>query len=139
MDLEQFYSEDEHRRHSEQMVTRVVQTMVPNEYGHWTAIGYLNNLDGTEHLALVLGDISAADALARPDVLVRMHSECLTGDVLGVPMLEAVLGQPPSRKIVCLLRNGHGHQLRGPREGHLPQRGPIPRSPRCALMSEDVR
>ncbi len=39
------------------MVTRVVQTMVPNEYGQWRAIGYLNNLDGTENLALVLGDI----------------------------------------------------------------------------------
>ncbi|HEY3903622.1 MAG TPA: bifunctional 3,4-dihydroxy-2-butanone-4-phosphate synthase/GTP cyclohydrolase II [Streptosporangiaceae bacterium] len=90
----------EYRRHCEQMVTRVVQTMVPNEYGHWTAVGYLNNLDGTEHVALVLGDVGTVGGLpsadrtgagkhgavgdpSRPDVLVRMHSECLTGDVLG--------------------------------------------------------
>ncbi len=78
----------EYRRRSERMVTRVVETTVPNEYGQWRAIGYLNNLDGTEHLALVLGDIEAAvdsttGGSVKPDVLVRMHSECLTGDVLG--------------------------------------------------------
>ena len=68
----------EYRRHSEQTVRRVVQTRVPNQYGEWRAFGYLNSVDGTEHLALVLGD---ADESA--DVLVRMHSECLTGDVFG--------------------------------------------------------
>jgi 3,4-dihydroxy 2-butanone 4-phosphate synthase/GTP cyclohydrolase II len=78
----------EYRRRNEHVVTRVVETTVPNEYGQWRAIGYLNNLDGTEHLALVLGDIETADlgtggGSVRPDVLVRMHSECLTGDVLG--------------------------------------------------------
>jgi 3,4-dihydroxy 2-butanone 4-phosphate synthase/GTP cyclohydrolase II len=67
----------EYRRHRERMVSQVVRTTVPNEYGPWQAIGYLNNLDGTEHLALVLGDPPAWD------VLVRMHSECLTGDVFG--------------------------------------------------------
>ncbi|HXS61843.1 MAG TPA: bifunctional 3,4-dihydroxy-2-butanone-4-phosphate synthase/GTP cyclohydrolase II [Streptosporangiaceae bacterium] len=73
----------EYRRHNEQMITRVVETTVPNEYGQWRAIGYLNNLDGTENLALVLGDISTGNGSVKPDVLVRMHSECLTGDVLG--------------------------------------------------------
>ncbi len=73
----------EYRRRYERMVTRVVQTTVPNEYGQWRAIGYLNNLDGTEHLVLVLGDIETGDGSIKPDVLVRMHSECLTGDVLG--------------------------------------------------------
>jgi 3,4-dihydroxy 2-butanone 4-phosphate synthase/GTP cyclohydrolase II len=78
----------EYRRRNEHMVTRVVETTVPNEYGQWRAIGYLNNLDGTEHLALVLGDIESVDlstgaGSVKPDVLVRMHSECLTGDVLG--------------------------------------------------------
>ena len=68
----------EYRRHSERTVRRVVQTRVPNQFGEWRAFGYLNSVDGTEHLALVLGD------LAEPgDVLVRMHSECLTGDVFG--------------------------------------------------------
>jgi 3,4-dihydroxy 2-butanone 4-phosphate synthase/GTP cyclohydrolase II len=68
----------EYRRHSERTVRRVVQTRVPNQYGEWRAYGYLNSVDGTEHVALVLGDISDGD-----DVLVRMHSECLTGDVFG--------------------------------------------------------
>jgi 3,4-dihydroxy 2-butanone 4-phosphate synthase / GTP cyclohydrolase II len=68
----------EYRRHSEQTVRRVVQTRVPNQFGEWRAFGYLNSVDGTEHLALVLGDMDAPG-----DVLVRMHSECLTGDVFG--------------------------------------------------------
>src|SRR5215469_14818425 len=79
----------DYRRHSEQMVSRVVQTQVPNSYGQWQAIGYLNKLDGTEHLALVLGDLAAAGgsggssprANTATGVRVRMHSECLTGDV----------------------------------------------------------
>src|ERR1700689_3013476 len=73
----------DYRRHAERMVTRVVTTTVPNEYGEWQAIGSLNSLDGTEHVALVLGDLGADDNAAGPDVLVRMHSECLTGDVFG--------------------------------------------------------
>jgi 3,4-dihydroxy 2-butanone 4-phosphate synthase / GTP cyclohydrolase II len=68
----------EYRRHSEQTVRRVVQTRVPNQFGEWRAFGYLNTVDGTEHLALVLGDLDEPG-----DVLVRMHSECLTGDVFG--------------------------------------------------------
>src|SRR5215831_8537188 len=54
-----------YRRHSEWMVKRVVETRVPNEYGEWQAIGYLNMLDGTEHLALVLGDVAAAGGAGR--------------------------------------------------------------------------
>jgi 3,4-dihydroxy 2-butanone 4-phosphate synthase/GTP cyclohydrolase II len=68
----------EYRRHSEQTVRRVVQTRVPNQFGEWRAFGYQNAVDGTEHLALVLGDVGDS-----ADVLVRMHSECLTGDVFG--------------------------------------------------------
>jgi 3,4-dihydroxy 2-butanone 4-phosphate synthase / GTP cyclohydrolase II len=100
----------EYRRHSERTVRRVVQTRVPNQFGEWRAYGYLNSVDGTEHLALVFGDLGdgadvprtpggttppgpAKDVLSTPggtnppasseDVLVRMHSECLTGDVFG--------------------------------------------------------
>jgi 3,4-dihydroxy 2-butanone 4-phosphate synthase / GTP cyclohydrolase II len=77
----------EHRRHSERTVRRVVQTRVPNQFGEWRAFGYLNAVDGTEHVALVLGDLDGPAGLAtagEPDgVLVRMHSECLTGDVFG--------------------------------------------------------
>ncbi|HXP18828.1 MAG TPA: bifunctional 3,4-dihydroxy-2-butanone-4-phosphate synthase/GTP cyclohydrolase II [Streptosporangiaceae bacterium] len=109
----------EHRRHCERMVSRVVQTRVPNSYGEWQAIGYLNSLDGTEHLALVLGDLDQLSG-SRPaqDVLVRMHSECLTGDVFGSrrcdcgAQLNAAMAaiEAEGRGIVLYLR---GHEGRG--------------------------
>lgn len=68
----------EYRRRRERMVRRVVETRLPNSRGVWRAVGYLNSVDGSEQVALVLGDIGSGD-----DVLVRAHSECLTGDVLG--------------------------------------------------------
>jgi 3,4-dihydroxy 2-butanone 4-phosphate synthase/GTP cyclohydrolase II len=75
----------EHRRRTERLVTRTARTVIPNAYGNWRAYGYRSDVDGTEHLALVLGDIDgtggAADA--GEDVLTRVHSECLTGDVFG--------------------------------------------------------
>jgi 3,4-dihydroxy 2-butanone 4-phosphate synthase / GTP cyclohydrolase II len=109
----------EYRRRSELMVTRVVQTTVPNQYGEWQAIGYLNSMDGTEHLALVLGDIRPRqDGVQAPDVLVRMHSECLTGDVFGSQrcdcgtQLNAAMAAiaAEGRGIVLYLR---GHEGRG--------------------------
>ncbi|GII26753.1 bifunctional 3,4-dihydroxy-2-butanone-4-phosphate synthase/GTP cyclohydrolase II [Planotetraspora mira] len=68
----------EHRRRSERVVTRVAETRIPNRYGIWRAYGYASSLDGGEHLALVYGDLADGE-----NVLVRAHSECLTGDVLG--------------------------------------------------------
>jgi 3,4-dihydroxy 2-butanone 4-phosphate synthase/GTP cyclohydrolase II len=68
----------EYRRHTEQMVKRVVETKLPNSHGQWRALGYMNSVDGTEHVALVFGDLAGGG-----DVLARVHSECLTGDVLG--------------------------------------------------------
>ena len=109
----------EYRRYSERMVSRVVQTTVPNSYGQWRAIGYLNSMDGTEHLAMVLGDMEAApDGKKAPDVLVRMHSECLTGDVFGSQrcdcgtQLNAAMAAiaAEGRGIVVYLR---GHEGRG--------------------------
>jgi 3,4-dihydroxy 2-butanone 4-phosphate synthase / GTP cyclohydrolase II len=103
-----------YRRRHEQVVTRVVETIVPNRYGDWRAIGYLNTVDGTEHVALVLGDPSAPG----PDVLVRMHSECLTGDVFGShrcdcgAQLDAAMAAiaAEGRGVVLYLR---GHEGRG--------------------------
>ncbi|MGI9004735.1 MAG: bifunctional 3,4-dihydroxy-2-butanone-4-phosphate synthase/GTP cyclohydrolase II [Streptosporangiaceae bacterium] len=109
----------EHRRYSERMVTRVVQTTLPSAYGQWQATGYLNSVDGTEHLALVLGDIGAGpDGPGAADVLVRMHSECLTGDVFGSQrcdcgtQLSAAMAAiaAEGRGIVLYLR---GHEGRG--------------------------
>ncbi|MGS2640471.1 bifunctional 3,4-dihydroxy-2-butanone-4-phosphate synthase/GTP cyclohydrolase II [Streptosporangium sp. LJ11] len=68
----------EFRRRTERMVTRVAETRLPNRYGEWRAYGFASSLDGGEHLALVLGDIEDGE-----NVMVRAHSECLTGDVLG--------------------------------------------------------
>lgn len=68
----------DHRRRTESMVTRVAETRLPNEHGQWRAYGYASALDGGEHLALVLGDLGDGE-----NVLVRAHSECLTGDVFG--------------------------------------------------------
>jgi 3,4-dihydroxy 2-butanone 4-phosphate synthase / GTP cyclohydrolase II len=85
----------EYRRHSERIVRRVAETRMPNRSGEWRAFGYLSQVDGTEHLALVLGDIGEAGQAAGASqaggpgagdpggLLVRMHSECLTGDVFG--------------------------------------------------------
>jgi 3,4-dihydroxy 2-butanone 4-phosphate synthase / GTP cyclohydrolase II len=103
----------EFRRHSEQMISRVVETRLPNAHGEWRALGYLDSVDGTEHIALVYGDLGAG-----ADVLVRMHSECLTGDVFGSrrcdcgAQLEAamVAVAAEGRGIVCYLR---GHEGRG--------------------------
>ncbi len=109
----------EYRRYSERMVTRVVQTTLPNTYGQWQATGYLNSMDGTEHLALVLGDVAAGpDGADGADVLVRMHSECLTGDVFGSQrcdcgtQLNAAMAAiaAEGRGIVVYLR---GHEGRG--------------------------
>jgi 3,4-dihydroxy 2-butanone 4-phosphate synthase/GTP cyclohydrolase II len=104
----------EYRRHHERVVSRVVETRVPNQYGDWRAIGYLNSVDGTEHLALVLGDLTAPG----PDPLVRMHSECLTGDVFGShrcdcgDQLDAAMAEiaAEGRGVVLYLR---GHEGRG--------------------------
>ncbi|GAA2880352.1 bifunctional 3,4-dihydroxy-2-butanone-4-phosphate synthase/GTP cyclohydrolase II [Streptosporangium fragile] len=68
----------EYRRRTERMVTRVAETRLPNRYGTWQAYGYASALDGGEHLALVLGDLDDGE-----NIMVRAHSECLTGDVFG--------------------------------------------------------
>jgi 3,4-dihydroxy 2-butanone 4-phosphate synthase/GTP cyclohydrolase II len=67
----------EYRKRTEALVERVVETRLPNRHGTWRAVGYASAIDGGEHVALVLGDLGDGS-----DVLVRAHSECLTGDVL---------------------------------------------------------
>ena len=67
-----------HRRHAEKLVHRVTEVDIPTPYGTFRAIGYTSEMDGTEHVAFVMGHPEG-----KPDVLVRMHSECLTGDVFG--------------------------------------------------------
>ncbi len=67
-----------YRRRTEKLVRRVAEAPIPTPYGPFTAVGYESTTDGEQHVALVRGDVRG-----QPDVLVRMHSECLTGDVFG--------------------------------------------------------
>jgi 3,4-dihydroxy 2-butanone 4-phosphate synthase/GTP cyclohydrolase II len=67
-----------YRRRHEKLVNRVAEAKLPTKYGEFTAIAYKSDIDPDEHLALVMGDLS----IEKP-VLVRVHSECLTGDVFG--------------------------------------------------------
>jgi 3,4-dihydroxy 2-butanone 4-phosphate synthase / GTP cyclohydrolase II len=105
----------EHRRRTERLVTRVAETVIPNAYGRWSAYGYRSDVDGTEHLALVYGDLADGDG---EDVLTRVHSECLTGDVFGShrcdcgAQLDAAMAKiaERGRGVVLYLR---GHEGRG--------------------------
>jgi 3,4-dihydroxy 2-butanone 4-phosphate synthase/GTP cyclohydrolase II len=101
------------RRRTEKQVVRVAEAKIPTAYGEFTAVGYESVLDGTDHVALVRGDIGDGQ-----DVLVRVHSECLTGDVFGSrrcdcgPQLDAALRRVAEvgRGVVLYVR---GHEGRG--------------------------
>jgi 3,4-dihydroxy 2-butanone 4-phosphate synthase/GTP cyclohydrolase II len=65
-----------YRRRHEKLIHRVAETVLPTKYGEFKAIAYKSDIDPDEHLALVMGELSNGEP-----VLVRVHSECLTGDV----------------------------------------------------------
>jgi len=65
-----------HRLKSERLVHRVAEARLPTEHGTWRIVGYRNDVDRQEHVALVHGEIGDGE-----DTLVRIHSKCLTGDV----------------------------------------------------------
>jgi len=65
-----------HRLKTELLVHRVAEASLPTEFGDFRVVAYENDVDGREHVALIKGEIAGEN-----DVLVRMHSECLTGDV----------------------------------------------------------
>jgi 3,4-dihydroxy 2-butanone 4-phosphate synthase/GTP cyclohydrolase II len=102
-----------YRRRFEKQVTRVAEARIPTAHGPFTAFGYDNVLDGIEHIAMVCGDIGDGE-----NVLVRVHSECLTGDVFGSlrcdcgPQLDAALATVAAegRGVVLYVR---GHEGRG--------------------------
>ena len=102
-----------YRRRTEILVERITETLLPTRHGTFRAIGYRNVLDGVEHVALVAGAVGDGTNL-----LVRVHSECLTGDVLGSlrcdcgPQLEAALRAVAveGRGVVLYMR---GHEGRG--------------------------
>ncbi|MDZ4065176.1 MAG: GTP cyclohydrolase II, partial [Coriobacteriia bacterium] len=65
-----------YRRRTERLVERTSTVRMPTRYGDFIAHGYTSHIDDSTHIALVAGDVAGV-----PDVLVRVHSECLTGDV----------------------------------------------------------
>ncbi len=102
-----------YRRRHETHVVRAAETRLPTAYGDFTAYGYRITIDDSEHIALVHGDLGGGE-----DVLTRVHSECLTGDVFGSrrcdcgPQLEEALERivEEGRGVVVYLR---GHEGRG--------------------------
>jgi 3,4-dihydroxy 2-butanone 4-phosphate synthase/GTP cyclohydrolase II len=102
-----------YRRQSEKLVARVSQARIPTRFGEFTGYAYRSLIDGDDHFALTTGEIAGAK-----DVLVRVHSECLTGDVFGSlrcdcgPQLDAALEMIASEGTgaVVYLR---GHEGRG--------------------------
>ena len=102
-----------YRRRTDKLVERVASARVPLSAGEFTAIGYASSYDDREHVAFVYGDIDDGQ-----DLLVRVHSECLTGDVFGSlrcdcgTQLEAALRAVAAegRGVVLYMR---GHEGRG--------------------------
>jgi 3,4-dihydroxy 2-butanone 4-phosphate synthase / GTP cyclohydrolase II len=107
-----------YRRRTERLVTRVSAARIPTEAGGYVAYVYESVLDGEQHLAFVRGEVSGKD-----NVLVRVHSECLTGDVFGSmrcdcgPQLRAALERidAEGEGVLIYLR---GHEGRGIGLGH---------------------
>ncbi len=107
-----------YRRRHEKLVRRVAEASLPTEWGTFSALVYESVLDHEQHMALVYGDLAS-----RPDPLVRVHSECLTGDALGSlrcdcgPQLHTALAKIAAEGagVVVYLR---GHEGRGIGLGH---------------------
>ena len=102
-----------YRRQHESQVTKVAEVALPTEHGDFRAVGYRSEIDGTEHVALMCGEIGNGE-----DVLVRVHSECLTGDVFGSlrcdcgPQLHTAMSRvaQEGRGVVLYVK---GHEGRG--------------------------
>ena len=99
-----------YRRRHEKLVHRVAEARLPTGYGEFTAIAYKSDIDPDEHLALVLGDISTEEP-----VLVRVHSECLTGDVFG--SLRCDCGEQVRLAMENIAKEGRGVLLYMRQEG----------------------
>jgi 3,4-dihydroxy 2-butanone 4-phosphate synthase/GTP cyclohydrolase II len=90
-----------YRRRKDKLVKRVADARVPTEFGEFTIYAYESVLDGEQHVALVKGDLRE-----EPETLVRVHSECLTGDILG--SLRCDCGPQLHGAMAAIERNGNG-------------------------------
>jgi 3,4-dihydroxy 2-butanone 4-phosphate synthase/GTP cyclohydrolase II len=101
-----------HRRRYERLIDRVAEARLPTKYGNFTAIAYRSAVDVGEHIALTIGEWDAEQP-----VLVRIHSECLTGDVFGslrcdcgeqIDMALSILGEEGSGIFLYMRQEGRG-------------------------------
>jgi len=90
-----------YRRRHETHVERVAETLLPTAHGVFTAYGYRITIDDSEHIALVYGDLGDGT-----DVLTRVHSECLTGDVFGSRRCDC--GPQLDEAVEAIVREGRG-------------------------------
>jgi len=100
----------QHRRRTEMLVRRIESAQLPTKYGEFKAVPYESLLDGKEHLALVMGDLGRAEA-----PLVRVHSECLTGDVFKSTRCDC--GDQLARALEMIAEEGVGVLLYMRQEG----------------------
>lgn len=99
-----------YRRRTEKLIRQVGSARLPTKYGEFTAVAYESLLDGKGHLALIMGDLQAVEV-----PLVRVHSECLTGDVFG--SLRCDCGEQISRALRMIAAEGTGVLLYMRQEG----------------------
>src|SRR6476469_5317488 len=99
-----------YRRKHDKLVERVVETRMPTAFGEFSVVGYRTLMDDKHHVALVKGDVSGRD-----DVLVRVHSECLTGDVFH--SLRCDCGEQLESALATIEREGTGVLLYLSQEG----------------------
>ena len=99
-----------YRRRTEKLVERVVSTKLPTAFGEFNAVGYRSLIDDKHHVAMVKGEVAGAD-----DVLVRVHSECLTGDVFH--SLRCDCGEQLESALAMIEREGKGVLLYLSQEG----------------------
>ena len=99
-----------YRRLEDKLVERVVETGLPTAFGDFTAVGFRSLVDGKHHVAMVKGEVAGAE-----DVLVRVHSECLTGDVFH--SLRCDCGQQLEDALMRIEEEGRGVLLYLAQEG----------------------
>src|SRR4029453_458888 len=99
-----------YRRRHDKLIERVVETKLPTGFGEFTAVGYRSLVDDKHHLAMVKGDVRGHE-----DVLVRVHSECLTGDVFH--SLRCDCGEQLDAALSMIEREGRGVLLYLSQEG----------------------
>ncbi len=99
-----------YRRRADKLVERIVDTALPTDFGDFTAVGYRSLVDEKHHVAMVKGDVSGQE-----DVLVRVHSECLTGDVFH--SLRCDCGDQLAAALSMIEQEGNGVLLYLSQEG----------------------